>query len=217
MSDGLVSQGAYLEVSVQSTGSYAFVAATDKITRASGDFTADGITVGMRLTTNAPVTANQGSFEVTAVSATEITTNGTLTDASAATTTITAFQKVGEVTSMNTPAGEPAEIDMSHLESTAREFRNGLRDEGSITGEMNFVPSDAGQTIMVEMQSEKTPRQVSITLPAVDDGAQQLDGYRWTFGGLVRGMPVSIGVDEKAVRAYTIRVSGSVTEEVIPV
>lgn len=212
-SEGLVSQDSYLEVSLESSGSYEFEATGSFIKRLVGSFVDDGIGVGDRITSDNG--SNPGSLTVTVVTALQLTVAEAVVDSAAAATVLTVFVPVGEVQSMTTPAGEPSEIDMSHLRSTSREFRNGLRDEGSVSGEMNFVPSDRGQQLMVEMQAEKTGRKVAITVPPVDDGAVQLDGYRWTFTGLVRGMPVSLAVDEKATRSFTIRVSGTPDEAVI--
>lgn len=216
-SEGLLSQDSYLEVSFEKTAGVAFDEDAKTLTRTVGDFVADGFKIGMDIFTNAPATANKGPYKIVNVTTTVITVDETLADASAAATVITGYIEVGEVVSLNTPSGEPSEIDVTHLKSSRREFRNGLRDEGSISGEMNFVPSDDGQVILRSMQGEKFPRACRITVPSVEEGAESLEGYRWSFQGLARGMPVSLGVDEKATVSFEIRVTGAVTEEVLAV
>lgn len=212
---GLLSQDSFLEVTFEDTISVSFDETYNTIERATGSFITDGYVAGMRVETDS--VDNPGPFIITSVAALALTIDAStpVVDEVAGSQVLTVFVKVAEVISLNTPAGEPSEIDMTHLRSASREFRNGLRDEGSISGEMNFVPSDKGQQILAEMQGEKIARTVRITVPPVEEDQNSLDGYQWTFQGLARGQPVSLGVDEKAVRAFTIRVSGAVTEEII--
>lgn len=214
--EGRLSQDAFLEVSflipVSATTTLAFAATGKTITRAAGSWITDGVVAGMRIETDS--VTNPGPFTIQEVtSATVLTLVEAPVNETATAHVSTLWAAVAEVVSLNTPDGEPSEIDLSHLRSKSREFRNGLRDEGSISGEMNFVPTDPGQIILTEMKSEKYPRSVRITIPA--DDAEDLDGYQWTFPGLVRGMPVSLAVDEKASRAFTIRVAGEVLEEIL--
>lgn len=217
-SEGLVSQDSFLEVTFRVTGEFAFDETYNTIERDEGSFLTDGFAAGMRIETGLE-SGNTGPFTILSVAdnGLSMTLAEDVADLVETALTLTTFVPVAEVNSMNTPAGEPSEIDMSHLRSTAREFRNGLRDEGSISGEMNFVPADPGQVILTQMQGEKTGRTVRITVPPVDEEGQQLPGYQWTFTALARGMPVALATDEKATKSFTLRVSGSVLEELIEV
>lgn len=207
---GLISKGAKLEVSFTSAGSFSAVASTKKIARTTGSFVADGFAIGN--TVYSDITANPGPLVVTNVSALELTFGaGTLVDASAAAKTLTSFVKVGEIISMQTPAGAPSEIDMTNLDSDVKEFRNGLRDEGSITGEANFVPDDQGQKILRQMSGETAPRTCAITIPQVDT----YDGYRWQFSALGRGFPAAIPTDGRVTANYTLRVTSLPTETLL--
>lgn len=217
-SEGRLSQDSFLEVSfkilIAASTTLAFAASGKTITRAAGSWITDGVVAGMRIETGSAT--NPGPFLIkTVTSATVLTLadDETVANESAAAYDATIWAEVAEVVSLNTPDGEPSEIDVTHLRSEAREFRNGLRDEGSISGEMNFVPDDPGQIIMTEMKSEKYPRTVRITIPP--DEQENLSGYQWTFPGLVRGTPVSLAVDEKASKAFTIRVAGAVEEAIL--
>jgi len=56
------------------------------------------------------------------------------------------FTTIGEVTSFSSPTVTVDEIDVTNMDSTAKEFiSSGLADGGEITLEMNFVGSDAQQ------------------------------------------------------------------------
>lgn len=213
-SKGLVAQGAYIEVTHTHTTDVEFVAATKKIIRSEGSFIDDGYLVGQTVETDA-AGDNAGPFTIATVAALELTLVEAPTDAAEAETVITAFQKVGEVVNFDTPRSEPSEIEMSHLESTYNEFRNGLRDGGSISGEMNFVASDPGQKILVAMSGEVVARTMRITLPPYNKAGMTLDGYQWTFPGLGRGVASNVAVNSRVTRSFTIRVSGEPTEQVI--
>lgn len=208
---GLISKDSYLEVSLPLNLTVDFDEGYKTMERDTGSFITDGIKVGNVIYPGTP--ENPGPLTVKTVGALSIVfaDDDDVEDESNVAMEATVYVKVGEVTSLNTPEGQPSEIDMTHLESEVREFRNGLRDEGSISGEMNFIPDDQGQEILREMQSESTDRSCRITIPPGDGYV----GYRWTFNALGRAMPVALGVDEKARQSFTLRVNSAVERETI--
>lgn len=214
-SKGLVSQGAYIEVSrEQSIAGVTISASAKTLTRADGSFIDDGFEVGQRLETDA--LGNPGPLVITKVEATVLTVTGTVTDAASGTVHFIRFIRVRELINFGTPAGEPGEIEMTNLDSEAEEFRNSLRDEGSISGSMNFVPADAGQKVLAAMSHELTPSVVIITLPPYVGNRLSLDGYEWRFEALGRGMVGEIATKSRVTRALNLRISGAVAETIIP-
>ena len=73
------------------------------------------------------------------------------------------FAKVGEVTNIGAPSGEAAEIDVTHLESEAKEYLLGLPDEGNIEIAMNAVDSDAGHDELIDAKDDQSRRWLKIT------------------------------------------------------
>lgn len=56
------------------------------------------------------------------------------------------FTKLSETATVGESSGEAADIDVTHLESTAKEYLIGLPDNGNLPLSGNFVPGDTGQT-----------------------------------------------------------------------
>lgn len=112
------------------------------------------------------------------------------------------FDKVGEVTSIGAPSGEAADIDTTHLESTAKEYLIGLPDEGNIEIAMNAVSSDAGHSELITAKDAQTRRWLKITWSS---------GAVWYIKALVKKYTWSAGVDAKIEAAASFRTSGAWT------
>ena len=112
------------------------------------------------------------------------------------------FAKVGEVTSIGAPSGEAADIDTTHLESTAKEYLIGLPDEGNVELAMNAVAADAGHTVLIAAKDAQSRRWVKITWSS---------GAVWYIKGLIKKYTWSAGVDSKIEAAAAIRTSGAWT------
>lgn len=171
--------------------------------RASGSWITDGFKVGMRFTsTDAENPATV--FTVTAVTATNLTvTPSPVADGTADNAVFTVQIPIGEITSFDGPGGTNSEIDITSLNSTSREFRNGLRDSGEVTLEMNFVPGNVGQVDLRQQQANtNTPGRYVMTLST----AQTI-----TFSAFVREFSISGAVDDKVSASVTLRVTGDVT------
>lgn len=113
------------------------------------------------------------------------------------------YVSVGEITSFNFFDGSAAEIDVTHLQSTAKEWIMGLQDFGTGTLECNHLPDDAGQDLMRAAKSSRDIQDFKMTLS---------DGTFYTFRGYVLSNPLSGGVDAKVDGSFQIRISGNVTE-----
>lgn len=120
------------------------------------------------------------------------------------TTSLSTNIAVGEVTGFNGPTGSANAIDVTHLLSTAKEKMMGLRDEGQITLDLNYSPSNSGQTKLRECRAART--QGNWALKLNDTAITMLNGH-----GYVTGYNVSGSVDNKVALSVTIEITGAVT------
>lgn len=101
-------------------------------------------------------------------------------------------------------SGAASEIDITTLASSAKEFRQGLKDNGSITLDLIRDEDDAGQLELREMEDSQLTRQFVITLPS-----STLNVF--TFNGFVSSLTTDIGADDVARGQCTIRITGAIT------
>jgi hypothetical protein len=102
-------------------------------------------------------------------------------------------------------SGKAAEIDVTTLASTAREFRMGLQDFGSVTLNHNWNLDDAGQIALYNAMDGQTAQQFIITLPATNPSVTK---NVWTATVYVLSMEVSVEANGVAVGTTTLRVTG---------
>jgi hypothetical protein len=100
-------------------------------------------------------------------------------------------------------SGSATEIDVTTLASTAKEFKQGLRDFGSIEVELVRNHDDLGQVEMFNAMASQTERTVVITLPSSTANVA-------TFTGFVTSLSTDIGADDKVTGKATIRITGAV-------
>lgn len=97
--------------------------------------------------------------------------------------------------------GEKTEIDVTNLDSTAKEYRLGLQDYGSFSFEWNPSYSATGQNVVRAAGS--TVKTFKLTLP---------NGTTADFQGIVKnGTAITGGVDNVIDGSVTIRITGAVT------
>ena len=113
-------------------------------------------------------------------------------------------QKIGEVTDFNGPGGAAAVIDISHLESTAKEKLIGLRDEGQFGMTLNYNPTDAGQIALKADRASRTKRKGLIKF---NDTATNMA----VFKGYCQQFQIQGAVDGKVVANTVIEITGGVT------
>lgn len=98
--------------------------------------------------------------------------------------------------------GQANEIDITNLQSTAKERMMGLQDFGSGNFELNFLSADPGQ---VEARAAKAAQTKKTFLATFSNG------YTAAWDGYVTQAPISGGVDSKVSHSITILVDGDVT------
>jgi hypothetical protein len=114
----------------------------------------------------------------------------------------TAYTRIAEIVQFSREGDRP-EIDASNLDSEAREYRLGLKDEGTLSFEANWIASDAGQNLMVSALASADPWDFKIVYP---------NGKTHYFQALVKKWDITAGVDQILKRQAQVRLSGPVTE-----
>lgn len=119
------------------------------------------------------------------------------------------FTTIAEVTGFDGPSVEAAEIEVTSLQSTAKEFIAGLKDNGEISINLNFVPRNAQhkQLIADITSGEKRNYQIDWN----DLTGAETSSTLWTFEAFVKGLPVSASPDAALTGTATLRVTGDVT------
>ena len=116
-----------------------------------------------------------------------------------------AFTAIPEVSSIQGPGGQASVIDVSDLDSTAREKRMGLQDEGQLTFVINYLPNNAVHTELRTAKANRTLKSWELTF--TDSPAST-----WTFDGFVLGFALqNIAVDGVPQASITVEVSGAIT------
>lgn len=112
------------------------------------------------------------------------------------------WTEVKEVTSFQGLDGSAAEIDVTHMQSLAKERRMGLQDWGNWQLETNYLPEDPGQVAMRDAKGDRDEQDFRATLSS---------GAKIEFAGFVLSAPISGGVDAKLDGSFTILITGDVT------
>jgi len=125
-------------------------------------------------------------------------TTVTVEDGAASTATI------GGIISMSgIGSGTASEIDVTTLASTAKEYRQGLKDNGSMTFELIRDEDDAGQVELKEMEDAQATREFVITLPS-----STLNVF--TFDGFVTSLTTEVGADDVVRGSCTVKITGAI-------
>lgn len=112
---------------------------------------------------------------------------------------------VPEISELSGPGGQAAEIDVTDLSSTAKEFRQGLQDEGQISVSLNWIPAN---TVHSNLRTNRANQTLTNFQIIFTDSPQTI----WRFTAYVLGLEISNSVDDVTKATVTLRVSGSITE-----
>ena len=129
------------------------------------------------------------------------TTGATLT---AANGTITPLEwvEIGEIVSHDGPGGSAAVYETTHLQSTAKEKKVGLPDEGQLTLAVNWcLKTNLGQQEASTARKARTEKNFKLTFSDLSTAS---------FSGYVLGMSASGAVDDKVSGSITIEITGAV-------
>lgn len=120
---------------------------------------------------------------------------------SGGTATPVAWTKVGEITDVNGPDGQASVFEVTHSESTAKEKKMGLPDEGKISLSLNLVPGNTGQQAMRAARKARTSKAFRLTLS---------DGTVLGFIANVLSFAIQGSVDNKMAASTTLDLTGPV-------
>lgn len=134
----------------------------------------------------------------------DVNTVGKAITIGTATATPTAWIKLGEVKTIKPTSATAPDIDVTDLDSTAKEFLTGLMDNGDVSIDVNVLESDVGQAAFLAAFSGSTSKNYKITSPK---------GIVRTFTGSVKQFPTipDTAVDGVLTGSVQVKISGSIT------
>ncbi len=112
------------------------------------------------------------------------------------------YTEVKEVKTFSGFDGAAAEIDITHLQSTAKEFLMGLQDFGNFNVDANYLATDPGQILVRDAKDSRVIQ---------DFEAEFSDASTATFQAFVLSAPLSGSVDAAVDTSFSLRISGDVT------
>ena len=114
----------------------------------------------------------------------------------------TSFTLLGEVTNITPPSDSIDVVDVTHMQSPnrTREFLAGLRDPGTASFELNFVPGSASDDLIQQVRDAGTVVSCRITFP---------NAATWTFDGLLTGYEPAVPNEDKLTATVSFKVTGS--------
>lgn len=120
------------------------------------------------------------------------------------TTAMSTAQTVSDVTSIGGVNISAGKIDITTLQSTAKESMIGLRDSGDVTLDMIFNSTDAGQIALRTDMASRAKRRLAIKLVDATTTLYHAEGYctNWALSG---------SVDNALKLSATVGLTGPVT------
>lgn len=100
-------------------------------------------------------------------------------------------------------SGSATEIDVTTLASSSKEFRQGLRDFGSISIELIRNQDDLGQKEMFDAMGLQAVREFIVTLPTSTANVI-------TFDGFVQSISNDVNADGVVTGTATVRITGDI-------
>ena len=125
-----------------------------------------------------------------------------LTITAAGTATPVTFAAIVNCKSFSGFVGSASEIDVTNLDSTAKEFRLGLVDSGNLTLELDYKSTETSHIALRTKQVSGVLTNFKLVLP---------DATSITFNAFVKKFSLSGGVDEVAKASVDLRITGAVT------
>ena len=115
------------------------------------------------------------------------------------------YDTIPEVKSFTGPGGSATIIDVTDLQSVAKEKRMGLPDEGQLTMTINYIPDNAVHMAL------RADRVASVETDFKIIFTDTLN-TEWTFSAFVTNFSVSGAVDGVVEAQVTLEITGAITE-----
>ena len=119
----------------------------------------------------------------------------------------TVFTSIGSVTGYSLDGAGRSEIDTTDNASTSKEFAFGLKDNGTLSIELNYDPDGAGLAIAEASYASDTPYFFQVVYA---NGATS--GTKKAFQGYVVNISDSSSVDDKVSGTIEVKLSGDITK-----
>jgi len=114
------------------------------------------------------------------------------------------FTDIGEIISIDGPGGENGEIEVTSLDSTAKEFIADLIDYGQVTAAANFLPGDTQHDQLLADVAARTIRNYQVSWPTSPASTA-------TFAAYVQSYRPNVAAGQQGQANLTLRVTGDVT------
>lgn len=115
------------------------------------------------------------------------------------------YTEIAQVVSISGPDGSAAEIDVTALDSAAKEWLMGLPDEGSVTIETIHDPANAQHEALRAARADQSIQNFQIKLTDSPQTVYSMSCY-------ITGFSMNLGVDDAVKASYTLRITGPVTK-----
>lgn len=109
-------------------------------------------------------------------------------------------------------SGSAAEIDVTDLDSTAKEFLLGLADNGTMGIDLFYDPNDPGQIILETLRESSATNAYRVGVPNPLQSGSPTGFTLFAFSGFVRTFTFTSGVDAALVGSVEIRLTGAITK-----
>lgn len=119
-------------------------------------------------------------------------------------TSPTEYELIPGIASIAGPGGQAAVIDVSDLQSSAKEKRIGLADAGQLTLEGSFIPTDTVQGRLYTAWSTHPAPRLSFRISYTDSPVST-----FTMNAYVLGFTTSLGVDAKVSLTVVLEIDGA--------
>lgn len=114
------------------------------------------------------------------------------------------FTTIGENVSVGTFGQTNDLIDVTHLESTAKEYIYGLPDGIELPVVCNYLPTGAQQVALLQAQSSRTTKNFKLMVPTSPATA-------FSFSALTRGWGIPVATNTGLQITFTLKITGSIT------
>jgi len=116
------------------------------------------------------------------------------------------YTEIPEIKSFTGPGGSAAVIDVTDLSSTGKEKRMGLKDEGQLSFDILYIPTDDQHMALRAARDSGEAAQFQLVFTDASPATT------WEFSGFVTTFAISGGVDGVIEGKVTIEITGSIEE-----
>lgn len=115
------------------------------------------------------------------------------------------FANIPDITTIGGPDGSAPTIDVTDLDSTAREYVLGLKDEGSFSLGVHYIPTNVVHAQLRAAWAARTQLRFRVTFTDTTTTV-------WEFNGFVTGFSQTMGVDTVVEATVGIKITGTIYE-----